>query len=353
MNKRRAQRPRVLEEIGEWGWLERLGRSLPRRAGQVVVGFGDDAACLALPSAPGKLLLLTTDVLVEGTHFTWQTATPATLGEKAVAVNVSDIAAMGGRPKAMVVGVGAPAHFEIARLRAVFHAMKKTCQRWGIALVGGDTVRSERFILAPTLLGEFEGPAKRLPLRNRLREGQNIYVTGTLGDSAAGLALLLGAKRTRGRLPASACRRLVERHCRPRPLVDEGYVLTRHFDDLAMMDLSDDLWTTVGLMSRAGNVGMTIHLDRLPRSRALLEYCRATKRDPFELLVYGGEDYGLLFTTFADPISVEKVLRRAGLQTPVAAIGVVGGRGVRWMDDHGKSVVMKWKPFEHFAEGRR
>ena len=367
MNRQRARRPRVLEEIGEWEWLKRLGRSLlgqssvgairelpstesAKSRGTVVVGFGDDAACLALPPDGKKLILLTTDVLIEGTHFTWQTATPSTLGEKAVAVNVSDIAAMGGRPMAMVVALGAPADFPIAQLEMIFRAIARACRQWKIAFVGGDTVRSEQLFLSPTVLGEFEGPAERLPLRNRLRAGQNVYVTGTLGDSAAGLILLLSSQGSRKRaLARKHRRRLIERHRRPLPRIDEGRILTEHFDELAMIDLSDDLRTSVGLLSQASDIGMTIRSDCLPISPAVRAFCRATRRNPIEMAICGGEDYELLFAASAEPRDVERVFQRAGLRTPVAAIGRVGGHRMRWLDRRGKPLVLRSKPFEHFA----
>ena len=342
--------PQLLQDLGEWSWLARLGRSLNQSGRAVVVGFGDDAACLSLPSRPGSLTLLTTDILVEGTHFTWHTATPATLGEKAVAVNVSDIAAKGGRPTAMVLGLGAPANFELARLETLYRAIRRACRRWGIALVGGDTVRSEKLILAPTLLGEFDGPIEKLPLRNRLRESQHLNVTGSLGDSAAGLELLLSRQGTVKHHLTAACRdRLIERHQRPKPRVDEGRLLAHHLTDLAMMDLSDDLQTSVRLLSEASRVGVTIHLDELPLSAAVRVFCRAARRDPIEMAAGGGEDYELLFATSVGPDGVQRILRDGGLRTKATAIGRAEGRRVRWLDHGGKEVPGRWKPFEHFA----
>jgi len=350
LSKRRTRRPLLLEAIGESGWLERLGRSLIGRARDVVVGFGDDAACVTLPPGSRGLLLVTTDLLIEGTHFTWRTATPATLGEKAVAVNVSDIAAMGGRPTAMVVGLGAPADFEVARLEVVFRAMQKACRRWGIVLVGGDTVRSERFVLAPTLLGEFDGPADRLPLRSRLKERQFLYVTGTVGDAAAGMELLLARKgATALRIAEPYRRRLIERHRRPQPRLAEGQLLAGHFDDLPMIDLSDDLRKSVGLMSQAGGVGVAVQLDRLPISTALWRFCQATGRDAVEMALCGGEDYELLFATAAELAVVRGLFRRNGIKTPVEMIGRVEGRAVRWLDKSGRAIDFRGRPFEHFS----
>jgi thiamine-monophosphate kinase len=321
-----------------------------RRAGQVIVGFGDDAACLALPADSGQSLLFTTDLLIEGTHFTWQTATPATLGEKTVAVNVSDIAAMGGRPTAMVVGVGAPPDFPVARLEAIFRAIERACWRWGVALVGGDTVRSERLVLAPALIGEFDGPADRLPLRSRLRAGQYLYVTGTLGDSAAGLLLLLAGRNARERsLPQPYRRYLIRRHQRPQPRLAEGRLLAEQLDDPAMIDLSDDLRTSIGLLSRASRVGASIRLDRLPISPALRRLARLIGRDASEMAACGGEDYELLFATAAPPRAVRRLFRRAGIATPVRAIGCVGGKQVLWLDKGRKPVALSCRVFEHFA----
>ncbi|MBM3334813.1 hypothetical protein FJY63_09140, partial [Candidatus Sumerlaeota bacterium] len=167
--KRMRSRAASLADVGEFGWLERLGRLLGKAGKGVIVGYGDDAACLALPkTGADQLILLTADILVESVHFTWLTATPASLGAKAVAVNLSDIAAMGGRPLAMLVAIGAPPGFPLARLEVVFRAMASACRRWGVEFVGGDTVRSgSEFILSPLLVGEFNGPTSRLPLRSR------------------------------------------------------------------------------------------------------------------------------------------------------------------------------------------
>ncbi len=347
-----GQRHRLrLREIGEDGWLERLAKSLGLTGERTAVGFGDDAACLVIPAGGESLLLVTTDVLVERTHFTWETATPATLGEKAVAVNVSDIAAMGGRPTALVVGLGAPAHCEVARLASIYRGMQKVCRRWGIAFVGGDTVRSEGLILAPTLLGEFDGPRERLPLRSRLREGQYLYVTGSLGDSAAGMMVLMAGRKKTSPLRLSECDRryLSDRHRRPKPRLREGQLLARHFDDLAMIDLSDDLYKSVGLLCKASGRGATVDVHCLPVSAALRNWSRATKISVQEAALYGGEEYELLFATAAEPRVVQDLFRRHGVRTPVTAIGRVGGRTVRWLNLASSPVDLRLGPYEHFS----
>jgi len=346
----------TLEAIGESGWLERVGRMLGAPAGAppalplagVVVGFGDDAACLAVGD---RLVLVTTDVLIEGTHFTRRTIAPGALGEKAVAVNVSDIAAMGGRPTALTVGLGAHGGLPVTWLEAVFAGMARACRRWGIAFAGGDTVRSERVVLAVTLLGEFDGPAERLPLRRRIRAGQRLYVTGTLGDSGAGLALLQGG-RPKARGIETWRGELIARHQRPVPRLAEGQALVRAFDDLAMIDLSDDLWKSVNLMAEAGGVGIGIQTARLPLSGALRRFARATGGPALEQAVFGGEDFELLFATAAAPQAVALSLGKAGLKTPVRAIGrATADRRVRWLDRAGREVKWEGRAFEHF--GRR
>lgn len=380
LSRKHRKQNTPLRDVGEWGWLKRLGRTLPAAGGRnVLVGFGDDAACLAFPfyrgPSPGSKkhplkwelrttgkvplkpepqtrnsLLVTTDLLIEGTHFTWRTATPATLGEKAVAVNVSDIAAMGGRPTAMVVGLGAPAEFPLAKLESVFRAMERSCRRWGIAIVGGDTVRSECLILAPTLLGEFEGPRERLPLRSRMRKEQYLYVTGTVGDSAAGLALMLGNdNRNEGALSSDDRRHLVARHRTPLPRLKEGQWLAQQIGDVAMIDLSDDLKTSLGLLKEASRVGATVWLDRLPISAALRRFCRSARRDVLDFAACGGEDYELLFATSLDPRALGRRLRGGGIATRVTCIGRVGGRTIGWLDKQHQEVPLISKPFEHFG----
>jgi len=351
-NSRRHDPPATLADIGERGWLEWLERLAAERPSAFAPGFGDDTAWFAPPTPGGSQLLLTTDILVEGTHFTWRTATPSSLGEKTVAVNASDIAAMGGRPVALVVGLGAPPSFPARRLEAVFRSIERACRRWGIALAGGDTVASGQLVLAATLLGRFDGPPENLPLRSRMREGHYIYVTGTLGDSAAGLALLLGGRDRRSAAKGRPWRKaLVERHRRPRPRLAEGRALAAALDDLAMIDLSDDLWKSVSLLSGSSGVGATIRLDALPVSPELKAYCRTARRDLREYALFGGEDFELLFATSARPAEVRRILRSAGLETPVRAIGRAGGRKVRWLGRDGRPVAIEPAGFEHFVGG--
>jgi thiamine-monophosphate kinase len=354
MKQRRSSSAEVLRDIGETGWLERLGRSLRAGPEQALVGFGDDAACLSLgPAETERILLVTMDVLIQNTHFTWKTVTPASLGYKAVAVNVSDIAAMGGRPTAMVMGMGTAGREKVERLEAIARAVQRACSQWEIGFVGGDTVHSENFVLAITLLGEFDGPRERLPLRSRLHEGQRLYATGTLGDSAAGLSLMVNSHPTRGGHGKSDKmedwrKALIERHRRPVPRLEEGRLLAEQLDDLAMIDLSDDLHKSVRLLREASGMGLSIRLDRVPMSRALRQYCRAADRDPLEFALFGGEDFELLFATRAEPRDLRRLFRQTGLETPLAEIGRVEGETVHWLDGEGREVDLNWKAYEHF-----
>lgn len=331
-----------MKDLGESGWLRWLGRLL-RGHSHVAVSFGDDTACLK-PS--GRPQLLTVDLLIEGTHFTWRTATPASLGEKLVAVSVSDIAAMGGVARAMVVGLATPADMKADRLKSLFRSIEKSARRWNVAFVGGDSVRSEQLVLASVILGEFEGPIEALPLRSRMRPGHNIYVTGTLGDSAAGLAILQGEA---GRAK-SWSRHLVERHRRPKPRVREAQALAQGLPDVAMIDLSDDLARSVELLCQSSGVGAEIRTDRLPVSPQLRAYCRASGREALDLAVGGGEDFELLFSTAAGPRRIAQILRKIRAPAQVRLIGrAVRRGGVRWTDHAGRTVKVAPKRFEHFG----
>jgi thiamine-monophosphate kinase len=257
---------------------------------------------------------------------------------------------MGGRPTAAVVGLGAPAGFQVKRLEALFRAIEQACRRWGMDLVGGDTVRSERFVLAVAVLGTFGAPAERLPLRSRVQPGQNLYVTGMLGDSAAGLTVLLASSDSpECNLPAAVRRTLVDRHRRPAPRLEEGHRLVGAFDDLAMIDLSDDLLKSLDLLREASGAGAAIRLDRLPLSAALRRFARAAGCDPVEMAVCGGEDFELLFATAANLRAVRKVFRDGGIQTPVRLIGRVGGKRLRWLDRRGREVAPRWSGYEQFT----
>jgi len=361
--------------LGEKGLLKVLARFSQSADPRLVVGFGDDTAVwdpVPLQQRKGKkagsgappLLLATTDTMVEGTHFRLEWASWEDIGHKLVASNVSDVAAMGGRPTLALVSLACPPSTPMRSIRQLYSGMRKACDLWGAVLAGGDSVRADKVVLTLLLLGEKDRDTAPC-LRSGVIPGQRIYVTGWPGESGAGLHLLLREGPEAGRVPRSgACpstrparwrRRLVDRHLRPIPRLRAGQELARQFPDLAMIDVSDGVDNELHLLAAASNVELSVSLETLPVSshlRALQE--NGGRTDPRGFVLFGGEDFELLFATKADPDEVAKVLTAAAPALPVHEIGRViekrkGGRVV-YHDPQGRSVAPPRAPkFEHFA----
>ncbi len=350
--------------LGERGLIRRIRQLVGAGAPGVAVGIGDDAAVLAL--ADNAKLLATTDLLLEGVHFRRGYATPADIGWKAMAVNLSDIAAMGGTPRFALVALACPAETEVEAIEAIYAGMKAAAEPHGVVIVGGDTCASPGgFLVSVTLLGELaDAPC----LRAGARSGDAIAVTGTLGESAAGLALLettirdgsamAGSGTKAGGLSRDALdQEIVDKvsraHLRPVARVAEGKWLGASSAVSAMIDLSDGLAVDLGHLASESRVGALVHLDRLPISPAVRSVADALGRDPAELAVAGGEDYELLLT--ADPAVVQRLA--AGLQaatgTPLTVIGEVAEAeaGVRFVNARGEPVPLG-EGFEHFSTRR-
>lgn len=279
----------------EFGLIRALQRHLPEHPG-VYVGIGDDAA--VLPGRPGMYTLLTTDMLVEGQHFFSGTDMYA-LGRKALAVNISDIAAMGGYPTFAVVSLGVPDDVSLARLEGLYAGFKDECLLYDVAVVGGDTVRSPVLTINVALQGEVE--QQRVLLRKGALVGDKLCVTHRLGEAAAGLLLL---QRPDLDVPFAVRQRLLLAQERPVARVGAGRELVAaksrsSFSGLmvtAAMDVSDGLAGDVRHLCRASGVGAIIDADALPVSDDVRTVCEAAGLDPIKLALTGGEDYELLFT---------------------------------------------------------
>ncbi len=273
----------------EFRLIERIRALAPSRL-EVEEGIGDDCAVLNPPA--GERLLVTSDLLLEGVHFRRDWTTAADLGAKSVAVNLSDLAAMGARPLALVLGLGVPDDFPAGQLDALITGFCREAADCGVALVGGDTCRAQQFLtVAVTAFGT--APPGRIVRRSGARVGDLLLVSGELGDSALALRLL-----QRGGLPPPE---LAARHHRPRARVELGMRLAAAGVH-AMIDLSDGLIGDLGHLLAASGVGAEIETGRLPLSRA---FRRALAADPelLSLALGGGEDYELLLA--AEPARVD------------------------------------------------
>jgi len=306
--------PRTVRELGEFGLIARISRGIPRASEWVVAGIGDDTAALRL--CPGFLLLATCDVQVEGVHFILDRTTPELLGRKALAVNLSDVAAMGGIPRFGLVSLGLPPSTPVAMVDGLYEGLRAEADEFGVTLVGGNISSTRGGIFIDiTLLGEVE--PDRVLYRSSAKPGDSLIVTGYLGDSAGGLALILDSALA---VPLEVAETLLLAHRRPTPRVAAGRAVAATGLAHAMIDLSDGLAGDLGHVAEASGVGGVVWADRLPISPELRALGRLLDRDPLEWALRGGEDYELLVVV---PPTAEAAVLDAIAATGLAA-AVIG-----------------------------
>jgi thiamine-monophosphate kinase len=244
-----------LAELGEFGFIDRIGRAVPAAGTGVVLGIGDDCAALELPA--GELLLTTTDLLIEQVHFRRNWTDWRTLGRKSVAVNVSDIAAMGGTPRHLFLGLAVPAGTRVEELDAFLAGFLEAAGHYGATLTGGDTCGSPGpLMISVTAVGAV--PEEQLVRRSGARPGDAVYISGTLGDSGLALQLLLA-----GEAPDPF---LARRHHDPEARTDLGRALAQANLPTAMIDVSDGLLADLGHLLKASGVGAAIEAAAIPLS---------------------------------------------------------------------------------------
>ena len=303
-----------LSETGEFGQIDLLGRDLNWGPDNVEMGIGDDTAVLRLPG--GSQLLFTTDMMVEGIHFSMVYGTLRQVGIKAMAANVSDIAAMGGRPTQAVVSVALPPRLGVEDISDLYQGLREAAREYGFNVVGGDTVRNpERLIINVAMLGDV--PAGRAVYRSGARPGDLLFVSGTLGKSAAGLQVCLHPKIDWPAEPAALARRA---HLEPAARLDLGLALAAGGWATSLNDISDGLASEVHEICRASGVGCRIRREDVPISRQVREIAAMAGVDPLEWALFGGEDFELVGTISPDQWD----RARRGLGDLVGELGLIG-----------------------------
>jgi len=324
--------------------LVRLVRALAARPASAGVrrAIGDDAAVLG--PTPGAALLATTDLLIEDVHFRRRWAEPADIGWKAMAVNVSDIAAMGGTPRWALVALACPDATSPDDVEAFYEGALALCDAYGVVIVGGDTSASPAgWIVNVTLLGDASAPV----LRSTARPGDVVAVTGTLGRAAAGLAVLERDSAPAG-VPAATLAEVTGAQLRPRPRVAEARWLA-DAGVKAMMDLSDGIATDLGRLVSESAAGAVVQVDRLPIAAATGTVAAALDHDPLAFATGGGEDYELLVTCGRDAFDRLRSGLAQACGAALTAVGeVTGVPGVRWVDGTGRDIAVA-AGFEHFS----
>ena len=285
--------PENLKQLGELALVRWTRNTFSTQSPLIVEGIGDDAA--AYYPSKKNLSLLTTDLCIEGVHFNRQSATMEQIGYKALASNLSDIAAMGGKPVLFLVSVALPSEISFAAFKKLYQGMKRLCRRAGVQLIGGDTSESPNgLFICITVIGEVS--SKGLVSRSGAEPGDRIFVTGTIGDAGAGLDILRRRIRKDARKPLAYETYLIKRHLLPVPRIQEGNFLSLNGIPHAMIDLSDGLSTDLSHVCKASGVGAEVNLEGLPLSPQLTAYCSSLGRSIYPYAFGGGEDYELLFT---------------------------------------------------------
>ncbi|MBL7085188.1 MAG: thiamine-monophosphate kinase [Candidatus Omnitrophica bacterium] len=298
---------KMLRGIGEFGLIERIAQKIKTNK-SVICGVGDDTAVISYTK--DRYLLFSTDMLIEGVHFTPKEATFPQIGRKALAINISDIAAMGGIPKYAVISAGLPKELCLRAVDDIMRGINTLACEYGINIVGGDTVRSSKIVLCVSLIGEVK--KSNLTLRSGAKIGDLIFVTGSLGAS----------------------RRLKQFNFIPR--VREAQEIIKKFRPTAMIDLSDGLASDLQRIAQASKVGALIFEQIIPVSRGA----------SLQSALYEGEDFELLFTLSLD--SARKFYKKG--KFPITCIGKIVGkkRGLNIIDKRAKVSPLKQRGFKHF-----
>ena len=344
-----VSRRSTLQAIGEFGLIRELYKYGNVLRSDVIQGIGDDTAILHMPHK--QSLLTSTDLAIEGIHFNPAFASFKDIGYRTAVANISDIAAMGGTPTFILTAIAVPPSYSVNRVRTLYQGFKKACQPYGIALVGGDTSSSKSgLFLCLTILGHVK-PDRALTRRGA-KVGDRVFVTGTLGDSTAGLQLLQHhMTQTRPRTDQPYETFLKKRHLRPTPRLATGQHLSQGRLAHAAIDISDGLSGDIHHLCQASHVGVELWASQLPMSRQCRTYAATHHIDPLTLVLAGGEDYELLFTI--DPRKQKKVedLSKT-VKTKLTCIGAIHPKsfGLRLKLKNGVSQNIVRQSYNHFSE---
>ncbi len=332
-----------LKEIGEFGFIERFAPDFKALLSEKVLGIGDD--CAILPMNDTSELLITTDMLIEDVHFLRDKITPWQLGYKSVAVNLSDIAAMGGTPLGTFLSIAIPPGIDVEYLDEFMKGYHDISEKYATPLYGGDTTKSVKH-LSINVCAIGKCPKGKAKLRRNAQSGDLICVTENLGDSAGGLQTML--KKV---APSADVEYLLQRHNLPEPRIKEGQTLLSFPGVHAMMDISDGIASDLVHILKASKKAARIDLEKLPLSEPLKRICALQNWSAEELATGGGEDYELIFTVAPEQLNdLQKEFKRRLGKTfyPIGEIKE-GEPAIEWYKN-GQKVIFSKAGFNHFQK---
>ena len=331
----------TITDIGELDLIQRLAESLPPSSPNVLKGLGDDCAVINAGPEP---LLLTTDQMIEGVHFILERTEPSRLAKKLLAVNLSDIAAMGGRAVCALLDAALPGDTDLSLWDDFSRALAMELEVRGLDLVGGDTSSSPGpLILSLTIVGR--GESNRIIYRSGAQAGDRIFISRPIGDSAAGLSLL-----GRPNLDLDSAERayLLDSHEIPVAEEELGPFLALSGLVTAMIDLSDGLGTDLAHLAEASGLGAEIDAAALPVSKPAQSLARLLDFDPLDWAIGGGEDYALLFTCPPSVADRLTALVQQGLNRELFLVGrMINEPGLR-CKNAGRVTPLNRRGYEHF-----
>lgn len=325
--------------LNEESFIEHLMERFPSKDG--ILGIGDDCAVFLTESEKGWLI--TTDALVEGIHFLKEEISPKDLGYKAVAVSVSDVAAMGGEPKYAFLSLAFPKNTNREWAHLLIEGIKEACDKWGILLLGGDTVGSKRDIfLNLTLIGSAH--RDHIKYRDQAQPGDLICVSGYLGNSGAGLKALQEKL-----IKTNEIESLIHSHFHPEPSPEQGKWLAEHHQVHSMMDLSDGLSSDLKKLLKKSKKGAVIEIQQLPISLVLSQVCKKENWDPLQFAIASGEDYCLLFTIGSEDFENIQYEFQKKFNSSFFCIGHITTIPQKIdYQKNGKTIQINYTSFDHF-----
>jgi len=335
-----------LKNIGEFGLIKKVTKDITVDKSTVVVGVGDDVAVIKTKSE--KYALLTCDVLIEGTHFKRETITPFQLGRKAIAINVSDIAAKGGIPNQALISIGLPKDTKVEYVEEIYRGIKKAAKQFNIDIVGGNTAFSRYKIFVDIfLIGEIK--PEFLLLRSGAKSGDKILVTGDLGDSSAGLEIIENPDL---KFEKKYKMKLKQAHLSPCPRLEEGRTIAESELANCMMDISDGLSGDLAKICEESNVGALIWEEKIPMSKETFAFAKSIGKNPLDFAIHGGEDYELLLTALPENVDtiIGKVKKKT--ETKVTEIGEIKDKEfcIKIAKTDGKVAPLNIYGWDHFRK---
>ena len=325
---------KTIEKLGEFGLIEFIKKhnTKPTKQHNIFLDIGDD--CFSFYPHKNLKYVVTTDILIENIHFKRQWATPQQIGQKAVEVNVSDIASMGNtKPLYAFISLGIPKNTSINFVKQLFNSIKNTCNNYKIHLSGGDTVCAKDITISITLIGIcYDKPISRTGAKN----GDLIFVTGTFGDSYAGLEILSKNKK----ILTNYEKLLIKKHLVPKARLKQANLISKNIKITSMTDSSDGLFKSIELLTE--NKGAVINMEKIPLSKNLIKYANKNHNKLYNYALFGGEEFELIFTiNKKDKNKLEKLLPN------VTCIGYINDSKVVYLQN-GKTKEIKYNGYKHF-----